>query len=51
MTKILDMHKKWLKDPEYAREYDALEGEFSLAAAIMKARSRAGLSQSELAGA
>jgi hypothetical protein len=22
MTKILDMHKKWLKDPEYAREYD-----------------------------
>ena len=49
MTKILDMHKKWLKDPEYAREYDALEGEFSLAAAVMKARSRAGLSQSELA--
>jgi transcriptional regulator with XRE-family HTH domain len=49
MTKILDMHKKWLKDAEYAKEYDALEGEFSLAAAVTQARSRAGLSQSELA--
>jgi transcriptional regulator with XRE-family HTH domain len=49
MTKILDMHKKWLRDPEYAKAYDALEGEFALAAAVAKARSRAGLSQSELA--
>jgi transcriptional regulator with XRE-family HTH domain len=49
MTKIIEMHKKWLKDPEYAREYEALEGEFALAAAVAKARSRAGLSQSELA--
>ena len=46
MTKILDMHKKWLKNPEYAREYEALEGEFALAAAVAKARSRAGPSQS-----
>jgi transcriptional regulator with XRE-family HTH domain len=49
MTKILDLHKKWMKDPGYAKEYDALEEEFALAMAVAKARSRAGLSQSELA--
>ncbi len=49
MTKIRDLHKKWMKDPRYAEEYNALEEEFALAAAVAKARSRAGLSQSELA--
>jgi transcriptional regulator with XRE-family HTH domain len=49
MTKIRDMQKKWLEDPEYAKDYQALEGEFALAAAVAKARSHAGLSQSELA--
>jgi transcriptional regulator with XRE-family HTH domain len=49
MTKIRDLHKKWMKDPHYAEEYNALEEEFALAAAVAKARSRAGLSQSELA--
>ena len=49
MTRINVLHKKWLKDPEYRKAYDALEEEFALAAAIMKARNRAGLSQAELA--
>lgn len=49
MTRIKDLHKKWLKDPGYRREYDALEEEFTLAAEVAKARSRAGLSQAELA--
>jgi transcriptional regulator with XRE-family HTH domain len=49
MTKIKDLHKKWMKDPEYRKEYDALEEEFALAAAVAKARSRAGLSQAQLA--
>ena len=49
MTKITDLHKKWMKDPEYRKEYDALEEEFALAAEVAKARSRAGLSQAELA--
>jgi len=49
MTKIRDLHKKWMKDPRYAEEYNALEEEFALATAVAKARSRAGLSQSELA--
>ena len=49
MTKISDLHKKWMKDPEYRKEYDALEEEFALIAEVAKARLRAGLSQAELA--
>jgi transcriptional regulator with XRE-family HTH domain len=49
MTKLSNLHKKWMKDPEYRREYEALEEEFSLASAIIEARSRAGLTQEELA--
>jgi transcriptional regulator with XRE-family HTH domain len=49
MTKIKDLHKKWMKDPAYRREYDSLEDEFALAMEVAKARSRAGLSQAELA--
>ena len=49
MTRIKDLHKKWMKDAEYRREYAALEEEFALAAEVAKARSRAGLSQAELA--
>jgi len=49
MTKLKDLHKKWMKDPEYRKEYDALEEEFALMLEIAKARQRAGLSQAELA--
>ena len=49
MTRIADLHKKWMKDPEYRKEYDALDEEFSLASALIKARSRAGLTQKQLA--
>ena len=44
-----DLHKKWMKNPEYRREYDALEEEFSLTAALIEARSRAGLTQEQVA--
>jgi transcriptional regulator with XRE-family HTH domain len=49
MTKLGDLKKRLLKDPEVRKEYDALEEEFALAAAVAKARNRAGLSQAELA--
>ena len=49
MTKIKDLHKAWIKAPTYRKEYDALEEEFTVMAAIAKARRRAGLSQAELA--
>ena len=40
---------EWHKDPEYLKEYEALEEEFALASQIIGARARAGLSQAELA--
>lgn len=49
MTKVKDLRKDWKKDATYRREYDALEEEFTVMAAIAKARRRAGLSQAELA--
>jgi ribosome-binding protein aMBF1 (putative translation factor) len=47
MIKLDTLHKKWMKDPEYRKEYDALEEEFALIAEVTKAR--AGLSQAQLA--
>lgn len=49
MTKLRDLHKKWMRDPAYRKEYDALEEEFALMLEIAKARNRSGLSQAELA--
>jgi len=49
MIKFKDLKARLLKDPEVRREYDALEEEFALIAAVAKARARAGLSQAELA--
>lgn len=51
MTRIRvdDLHAKWMKNPEYRREYAALEPEFSLVAGMIEARMRAGLTQEELA--
>ncbi len=49
MTKMRDLHKRFMKNPEYRKEYDALEEEFSLLIEVAKARQRAGLSQNELA--
>jgi len=40
---------KWRKDPKYVAAFDALEGEFAIAAAVMRARTEAGLTQEELA--
>jgi len=49
MIKFGTLHKKWMKEPGYRTEYEALEEEFALMAAVAKARERAGLSQAELA--
>jgi ribosome-binding protein aMBF1 (putative translation factor) len=48
-TTVDDLHKKWMKSPKYRRAYRALEEEFSLTAALIEARSRAGLTQEEVA--
>ena len=42
---------EWRKDPEYVAEYDALEEEFSLANALIKARANAEMTQQDVAKA
>jgi transcriptional regulator with XRE-family HTH domain len=49
MKKISTLHSEWVKDASYRKEYDALEEEFALASAMIAARSRAGLTQEQLA--
>lgn len=49
MKKISALHTEWMKDAGYRKEYDALEEEFALASAMIAARSRAGLTQEQLA--
>jgi ribosome-binding protein aMBF1 (putative translation factor) len=48
-TTVDDLHKKWMKSPKYRREYESLDEEFSLAAALIQARGRAGLTQQQVA--
>ncbi len=49
MTDIRELHAGWMKDPAYQQEFDALETEFALATALIRARADAGLTQEELA--
>jgi ribosome-binding protein aMBF1 (putative translation factor) len=52
MSKMIPVEKsfaEWRKDPKYIDAYDALADEFVLAAAMIDARSRAGLTQQQLA--
>ncbi|HWG22229.1 MAG TPA: helix-turn-helix transcriptional regulator [Terracidiphilus sp.] len=49
MTRISQMHKRWMKEPNYRKAYRALEDEFAVARAVIAARTRAGLTQAELA--
>ncbi len=48
-TTVDDLHKNWMKNPKYRREYEALEEEVSLSAAMIEARARAGLTQEQVA--
>lgn len=50
MTNIFDLHQEFMEnDPEYKEHYEALETEFAIASAIIRARTEAGLTQKELA--
>jgi transcriptional regulator with XRE-family HTH domain len=45
-----ELHKEWMaNDPEYRREWEALESKFTMIDALIGARARAGLTQEELA--
>jgi DNA-binding XRE family transcriptional regulator len=43
------MKESWLKDPEVRAEYDALEEEFSIAEELIRARSKANMTQEQVA--
>jgi len=48
--KASTLHKKWMRNElTYRKEFAALANEYSLAAAMIKARVRAGLTQEQLA--
>ena len=49
MTKVKDLHKKWMKKKEYRKAYQELAPEFTVARAVIKARATAGLTQEQLA--
>lgn len=49
MTSLKGLKAKGLKNPKVKAEYDRLEDEFAVAAALIEARAKARLTQSELA--
>lgn len=49
MTKVKELHKKWMKDKEYRKAHAELAPEFALARAVINARVTAGLTQEQLA--
>lgn len=49
MTSARALHRKWMKNPAYKAEFEALNEEFALVGALIEARDRAGLTQAQLA--
>ena len=49
MTKIAELKKRLSKNPEFRAEYEKADAEFSLIEALVQARTRAKLSQAQLA--
>lgn len=49
MTKITDLKKRLMDNPEFREEYEKADAEFAIIEALVRARSRAKLSQAELA--
>jgi transcriptional regulator with XRE-family HTH domain len=49
VSRIRNLHTGWMKQPDYREAYEALEEEFALATALIRARAEAGLTQQQLA--
>ena len=49
MTKAKDLFRKWKDDPDFIDEYEALEEEFALASTLIAARTRAAMTQQDVA--
>ncbi|MBZ9708438.1 helix-turn-helix domain-containing protein [Mesorhizobium sp. ESP7-2] len=48
---VEDAAKEWFKDPQFVLEYDALEEEFAIAEALIRARGDADMTQEQVAAA
>lgn len=48
---VEEAFREWRKDPKYVAAYDALEDEFAVAAALIKARGEAEMTQKQVAEA
>ena len=49
MTKIADLKKRLMGNPEFRQEYEKADAEFQLVEALVSARTKANLSQAEVA--
>lgn len=49
MTKLSDLKRRWIGDPEFRLAYEEADVEYRVVEALIEARSRARLSQTELA--
>lgn len=49
MSRIRELHQKWMQEEDYRKAYAELEPEFALAKAMIAARVAAGLTQEQLA--
>lgn len=49
MTKLKDLKKRLMEDPEFREEYGRIDDEFRLIEALVRARTAAKLTQAELA--
>jgi hypothetical protein len=48
---VEEVAKEWMRDPEFVAAYDALEDEFAVASALIKARGEADMTQEQVAQA
>ena len=49
MTKVADLKKRWMNDPKFREEYERADEELAIIEALIRARTDAKLSQTELA--
>lgn len=49
MARIADLKKRWMRKPEFRKEYEKADEEFAIIEALIRARTKAKLSQTELA--
>jgi predicted transcriptional regulator len=49
MTRIATFKKRWMRDPEFRKQYKKADEEYAVIEALIRARTKAKLSQAELA--